>query len=241
MGDGHRMVIDHIGEIVGRVAVRFEENLVLQLAVVDRDLTIDGILKGRRAGQGHFLADDRRDAGSQVGLHDFSRQVAAMAVIATGEIARGLGCGTHALEALLAAEAMVGLAGRHKLLGLGTIQVQPLTLDIGAMRATHIRAFIVGEADLAQRMVDQVEGTLDLAFLVGILDAQDERATQRPGDQVFIECGAQVANMHHASRTRGVAGTDSRCRHGKPRIVITVASQKCISLFTRCSRDASNL
>ena len=123
MGDRHVVIVDDIGEVIGRVAVGFEEDLVLQLTVFDRDVAIDGILEGGRAGKRHFLADNGRHPGSQVGLDDLGRQVAAMAVIATGEIAGCFSCGPYTLEAFLAAETMVSFALRHELLGMGTVQM----------------------------------------------------------------------------------------------------------------------
>ena len=84
------------------------------------------------------------------------------------------------------------------------------------MWATDVRAFVVGHADLAQGLVDQVQRALNLALLVGVFDAQDERATERPGDQVFVQGGTEIADMHHAGRAGRITGADSGCCHGKP-------------------------
>ncbi len=37
VGDAHQMVVNHIGQMVGREAVRLDEHLVIDLGVVDCD------------------------------------------------------------------------------------------------------------------------------------------------------------------------------------------------------------
>ena len=37
MGDSHGMVVNHVGKIIGRHAVRLDQHVVIERAVVDRD------------------------------------------------------------------------------------------------------------------------------------------------------------------------------------------------------------
>ena len=56
------------------------------------------------------------------------------------------------------------------------------------------------------RAVDHVGRTLDKTTLVGVLDAQDERAACVPGDEIGIKRGAQVADVHVAGGRGGKTG-----------------------------------
>ena len=54
MGNVHQVVVDDVGKIVGGVAVRLEEHLILDLLVLDGDGAEHRVLKGGRARQGTF-------------------------------------------------------------------------------------------------------------------------------------------------------------------------------------------
>ena len=51
---------------------------------------------------------------------------------------------------------------------------------------------------LGQGAVNYLCGALHLAGLVGVLNAQDERALAVPGDEPGVQGGAQVAHVHIA-------------------------------------------
>ena len=59
MGNCHQVVIYDVGKIVGREAVRFQEHLVIQLGVLNRDLPIDRVFKGGAALFRDALADHK--------------------------------------------------------------------------------------------------------------------------------------------------------------------------------------
>lgn len=120
-----------------------------------------------------------------------------MAVVAGG-LAGGLLDGLHLLQPVLVAEAVVGVARLHQLLGVVDEHPHPLALHIGAHRAADVRAFIPPQAALAQGAIDDVLGPLDLALLIGVLDAQDEGAAVFLGHQIGVQGGAQVAHVHVA-------------------------------------------
>src|SRR5699024_4776954 len=84
----------------------------------------------------------------------------------------------------------------------------PFALDIGADRAADIGAFVPDEAGLAEGVVDDVDGAFDIPFAVGVLDAEDKGAVIFFGDQVGIEGGTEVADVHIAGRAGSDPGPD---------------------------------
>ena len=55
------------------------------------------------------------------------------------------------------------------------------------------------QAALRHGAVDDVRGTLHQTALVGILNAEDERAVVVPGDEPGIQGSAEIAHVHIAS------------------------------------------
>ena len=201
MGNAHQVVVDHIGEVVGRQTVPFQQHLVVQGLVLHGDVAEGHVVEGGGALVGDALADDIGLAGGKVCGHLFGAQIPAGVVgpVKVAGVLLGLG---------LFAEAVVSGALFHQQLGIGQIQVPALGLDIGTHGAAHIGAFIVGQAALGHGAVDDVGSALHQAALVGILNAEDERAVRVPGDEPGIQGGAQVAHMHIAGGGGGKPGAD---------------------------------
>ena len=96
----------------------------------------------------------------------------------------------------------------HQELGVLPIGIPPLRLDVGGHRATHVGTLVVVQMALGQGAVNYLCGALHLAGLVGVLNAQDERALAVPGDEPGVQGGAQVAHVHIAGGRGGEAGAD---------------------------------
>ena len=192
--DAHEMVVDDVREVVRRHAVAFEEHLVFELAVRDRDGAVEDVLIRRLAALRHLLADDVRVAVFEVLIDDVLRQVAAGAVIAA-ELARRV-------VFLRVAEAIVGVAGPHKLFGIFLVEVHALALDVRAAVAAVARAFVWRDAREFQRALNEVDGVSDIARAVGVLDAQDEVAAVGLGKEIGVKRRAQVADVHVPRRAR---------------------------------------
>ena len=62
VGDAHVVVVDHHGQHVGRRAVGAQQDHVVELGVLDRDLALHGILDHRLAALRRPQPDHRRDA-----------------------------------------------------------------------------------------------------------------------------------------------------------------------------------
>ena len=122
------------------------------------------------------------------------RQVAARAVVSAELAGRVVLVGV--------AEAAVGVAIRDELFRIFFIKIHALALDIRAAVAAVARTLVRHDAGGRERALDDVDGVRDVARAVRVLDAQDEVAAVRLGEQVSVERRAQVADVHVARRTR---------------------------------------
>ena len=209
MGNAHQVVVHDVRKVVGRHTVGLDQNLVVQLPDIDLDMTVDNIVKARHAALGDLLADDIGLARGQLGGNFLGGQVAAVAVV-VGHFARSALGLVHFVQALLGAEAVVGLARLDKLLGVLLEHTHALALHVGADGTAHVGALVPGQAGSLERAVDDVGSALDQATLVGILNAQDEGAAVMAGLQIGVQCGAQVADVHIARGRRRKTGADGR-------------------------------
>ena len=159
-------------------------------------------MEGGGALVGDPLADDIGLAGVQIGL-DLLRAEIAAGVVSPVKLAGVL------LGLSLLAEAVIGRALGYQQMGVFAVQAPPLRLDVGAHRAAHVGAFVVIQAALGHGAVDDIGGAFHQTALVGILNAQDERAVIVPGDEPGIQGGAQVAHVHVAGGGGGEPGADA--------------------------------
>ena len=73
-----------------------------------------------------------------------------------------------------------------------------------------IGSLVRDDSRRVERAADEVHRIRNVAAAVGILDAQDERAVIRAREQIAIERGAQIADVHIARRAGGK--TRANCR-----------------------------
>ena len=142
------------------------------------------------------------------------------------------------LEALggllgLLAEAAVGVAALYEQLGIIHVERAALGLHVGADGAAHVRALVVRQPALAHGLVYDVHGALDEAALVGILYSQYKLAAGAARDEIGVERGAQVADVHVARRARREAGTYlalgyARLHGFKPAFILHLSSLRTI-------------
>ena len=185
MRDAHRMVVDDVCEVVGRHAVRLDQDHVVEIGAVDRNVSVEHVVKRRFTVLRHVLADDVRLARGNATLHFLRGKVQAVLVVLEGLAAL---CSFLAARGklLLGAEAVVRLARFHELLGVGQVHVLALALHVGTVIATHVGTFVPLHADAFQRAVDDVHRAGHVAALIGILDAQDELSAVRFGKQIGV-------------------------------------------------------
>ena len=130
-----------------------------------------------------------------------------MAVV-VGHFARSALGLVHFVQALLGAEAVVGLARLDKLLGVLLEHAHALALHVGTDGTAHVGALVPGQAGSLERAVDDVGSALDQTALVGVLNAQDEGTAVVARLQIGIQSRAQIAYMHIACGGRRKAGTN---------------------------------
>ena len=164
-------------------------------------------MEGGGALGGAFLPDDVGDAGVQLLLDLLGGQVAAVAVVLGGHAGSLLDF-VKLLQAVLVAEAIVGVAAFHQLQGVFLEHAHALALDVGAHGAADVGAFVPDQAGLFQGVVDDVHRALDVAGLVGVLDAEDEGAVIFLGDKVGVQRSAQVSDVHIAGGAGREPGAD---------------------------------
>ena len=103
----------------------------------------------------------------------------------------------------LFAEAAVGMAALHEQLRVFLIEPAALGLHIGADRAADVRAFVVLEMALLHRPVYNVNSALDETPLIRVLNAENELALIVAGNEIGIERGTEIADVHVPRGRRG--------------------------------------
>src|SRR5262249_53288070 len=150
-------------------------------------------------------AAGRRAQAQHVRLVRLIRAIAAGARIAEAVLAAGalLVFGTGAREVLRAAVTAIRGARRNQALGERAVNMEPLHLEVGPELAPDERPLVPVEPEPAHRLEDRVDRRLGAAALVGVLDAQDERAAVLARPQPVVERGARAPEVQVARRRRG--------------------------------------
>ena len=69
MGNAHQVVIDNIGKVVRRIAVRLDQHHIIELCVVHGHITVELVMEGGGSLGGVVLANDIGHAAVQLLLH----------------------------------------------------------------------------------------------------------------------------------------------------------------------------
>ena len=147
---------------------------------------------------GHLNTQDVGLAGLDAAAGLLGIKIAATALIALeGVLAllRGLAVG---VELLLGAEAGIGLALVPELLGGLLVQVQALSLGVGAIVAAHLGTFVPVQAQPTHGAQNDLRVLIGGTGGVGVVDAQDERAAVCTGESPVIDSGAGAADVQLA-------------------------------------------
>ena len=175
VADRHQVVVDDVGQVIGRVAVRLEQDQVFEVGVLKDDLAAQEIHDPGLTVQRHAEANGEGHPGGEIRLDLLRGEIAAEAVVARRFLARRLLL-PHLLQALRRAEAAVGMPARQQSRGVLPVEVGPLTLAIGTERAADVRPLVPIEAEPAQDIDDSLLGPFDVAVAIGVLDAEQEGA-----------------------------------------------------------------
>ena len=208
VGDAHQMIVDDIGEIIGRIAVGLDEDHVIELGVIDGDVSVELVVEGRRALGRVVLTDNIWHAGSEVCLDFLLREGETVLIIVHDLFA--VDHGLQRLQTLLRAEAVVCLALIDELLRILHIDALCTTLGLHVRTAVArlIRGLIRDQAGIGEGFIDKFDSTLNEALLVRILDTEKEVTTLMLRDEVGVECGTKVTYMHPSGRGRCISRSD---------------------------------
>ena len=152
---------------------------------------------------GDLLTDHIGNTGGEFFAYFFLRKGPAMPVVAAEAILI-----VEGVQPLLGTEAPIGVTGIQQKLSILCIESPALGLDVGADRAPQVRALIPVEATFAQCGVNDLGGAFHQAFLVGILNTENELAAAVAGDEPGVKGGAQIAHVHIAGGRGGKPGAD---------------------------------
>jgi hypothetical protein len=210
--DLHQVVVDDVGQVVGRKAVRLEQHLIVYLRDVDRfGVGAQPVAEVDVALQRHRQPDRVRLAGAGAPGRIGSIERAAVAVVARGLLGRLLLLAQLG-QPLRGAEAAVRPAAVDQLLRMVGIDRQPLGLMVGAMRATHVGSLVPAQTEPAQRLHDLRLAVGTRASLVGVLDAQDERPTALAGKDMVEQRDVGGSDVGVAGgRRRNAHANRARC------------------------------
>ncbi len=198
MSDAHQVVIDHVGEEVGRQAIGLHQYLHVHAIPADLDGAAQHVVDLTHAFARHLHPNYMGFTSSDATLSFGRIEVHAMAVITRRFLVRHL-LGTHLIQALAAAEARERMALADQLVRVLLVDLAALALPVRAMRTANVRTLVPFDAQPAQRIVDLLLGFTGRAHLIGILDAQDELAAVLSGE-------AQVEQRDVGSTDVGIAG-----------------------------------
>ena len=203
----HGTVVDDVSQVVGGVAVRLEQDEVVEGIILEDDIAVYQILKAGLPLQGYLKAHHGHDALSLFFSTLLGGQIAAVAVIAGGLLALNL-LGAHGLKALRGAVAVVGAPLLNELLGGVFIELQALRLVVRPIVAADIGAFVPVQLQPAQGIKDVLLRPLHLAGDVGVLDADDELAAVATGEEPVKQSRADIAHVGIAGGAGGKADSN---------------------------------
>ena len=206
MGRSHQVIVDDMGEMIGRDAVRLEQDDVLiVLGQLQRSLDQIGVLDlvfnaARRA-----ETDDIALARRNPALNFLQRTVAVLGVLAViAEVLLVLLLlRAHLRQLLLGAEARIRIAALDELLDKYMIDLRALALAVRtviAVVAIQCCALVKRQTELLEGIQNQLDTALDFALLVGILNAEIEDAAGLMRQTLVDDRAEQVAQMHKSGR-----------------------------------------
>ena len=209
--NAHPRVIDDEREVVGRKAIGLERDEVVLERVLENDIAADDVMKDGLARGFHAEADGARlRAGSGGGLG--GGDGAAAAVVARRLFGGGLS-DAHRVEPFGGTEAAVGGALRHQVAGGGLVHLETLRLNVRAVRASNVRAFVPIDTQPAKALVDSVHRGGDEAGLVGVFEAEEELPVVGAGHGPGEDGRADVPNVRVTGGGGCIAGADFRKIH----------------------------
>ncbi len=188
VGDLHRDVVRHHGEVVDRAPVAPQDDEVVEVATLKADPLVHRVVPGDLLLR-HPEPKAKRASFREPGLNLLLAQPAAATIIAEGS--PGL-VGPRALriQLLLGAETPIRLIPRQHRLGVGPMAV--------AVTALEERPLVPGNPQPGEAVENHLGVRLGAPLLVGVLDPEDEGAAGVPGEQPIEQRRAGAADVEIA-------------------------------------------
>ena len=192
MADFHQMVIDDVGQVVGRHTVALEQDLVVQGVGLHFHLAANQVVHDDFAVfRNHETHRVRRAVGHQFFDFFFTHcqavaQVFARLAIVDESLLVGFGLLAVLVEFLGGVEGDVGAAFGQEFVAVLLVKVFAVALLVGAVFAAHIVAFVELDAAPIQGLHDVFLGSWHEARLVGVLNAENHFSAVLFGKQVVI-------------------------------------------------------
>ncbi|MCG3142138.1 MAG: hypothetical protein HDKAJFGB_03525 [Anaerolineae bacterium] len=171
----HQMVVNHNRHVVRRKAVAFQQHLVVNIRVRNRNVAVNKIGQRRRTFQRYGETHHARQSFCFAFRALFRREPATATIITRWFAARFLFC-AHLLEFVGRAVTIVRRALGNQLVRVFFVKRQTFRLMIWSVRAANVGTLIPIHAKKTQGLHDEFKTIIHFARLIGILDAQNKFA-----------------------------------------------------------------
>src|ERR1700736_680705 len=212
MADSHLVVVDGEGEVIGRVSIGLQQDVVVERVVTEADGAHHQVLEGCRALRRNRLTDDKTLAGPGAALGVLPRDGPAAAIVPLRLVSRPL-LSPHLLEALGRTETAVCGAGFEQ--DGGGLRVDRLAFRLNQWR------FVPVHPQPAETFLDRCLAARLQAGAVGVLDPQQELTALLPGEQIIEEGRSGAAQVQGAGWARRIADANWLVHFGHPTIVLS--------------------
>ena len=208
----HQVVVHHMCEMVGRDAVRLEDDHVLIILrdlhfALDQILVADLVLDAALRTEPHDVGRALLELGLNI-LHRAVTPHSVLTVVAEVLFICFLLCVCRS-ELFLRAEAGVCHAALNQGLYKGLVDLRALALAVGAVDAViavERCTLVKRQAERGKRLDDGLHAALDLSLFVRIFNAQIEHTARLVCQTLVHQCTIQVAEVHKAGRAGAHAG-----------------------------------
>ena len=186
MGDSHQMIVHYVCKIIGRIAVRLDQDQIFHFLIIYCDISVNHIMEGSGSLCGHIKPDHMRLSCCKTSFHFFLWKLQAALVI-NGNF---FSChhALHGFQFFLSAEAVVSVALIHKLSGIFQIKTGclTLTLHIRSYAAVFVRTLIMKQSCLFHGAVNNINRPFHITLLICILNAENKITALMFGDQICV-------------------------------------------------------
>ena len=210
MGDLHKMIIHHIGKIIGWISVCLDQHHIIQLFIWRCYFSIDHIIKGGLSLYRIILANHIGLTGSKSFFNFLLGKGQTVLIIFDRRLSPFLRLLVKLVKTVFRTETVICLSLFDQFFGVFQIHscLHPLTLDIRPKTAVFIRSLIVFQPGFLHGLIYQFQCPFYKPLLIGILDPQKKISSFMLCNKVGIECCSQISDMHTPRWTRRKSGSD---------------------------------